>query len=154
MGIICELYRISDADIDRLEKLDTNDIEEILIEQYTSIYGAQHQPGDTVFSMDKYWDITRFLIIQTERFPVDAAELLIKTYIHSEEVKFIHEALRSIEIHDLMRAYHRETLIANHVYRAEYDLNWEFIDSHHLKVYKAAFAKASEMNSGVVVDVR
>ena len=152
MGIICELYRISDSEIEKLNKLNSEQAEEFLDENYASIYGKYHKENDTVFSMDKGWGITRFLIQECDKSKSGILAELNNRFIKSDNVKLINEIIKSIEIQDLESAYDKEKLIENHVYNAKYEVDWEYINKYHLKLYKSAFNRASELNDGIAIN--
>lgn len=152
MGIVCELYRISDNEIEELEKLNPDKAEEFLDENYASIYGRFHKENDTVFSMDKGWAITRFLIQECDKSPNKILSKLNDRFVKSNDVKLINETLNSIEIDDLKKVYNKKKLIENYVYHAEYDVHWEYIDNYHLQLYKSGFKRASELNNGIAIN--
>jgi len=62
LGIICELYRFPDSEIEALKKLNTYEVEEYLNKKFAWVDSKFHKQNETVFSMDKGWGITRFLI--------------------------------------------------------------------------------------------
>ncbi len=152
MGIVCELYRISDSEIEELKKLNPGIAEEFLDENYASRYGKYHKENDTVFSMDKGWAVTRFLIQECDNSPNKILNKLDDRFIKSNDVKVINKMLELIEIEDLQRVYNQDKLIENHVYHAKYDVHWEYIDNYHLKLYKSGFKRASELNDGIVIN--
>ncbi|WP_299339468.1 DUF1877 family protein [uncultured Psychroserpens sp.] len=151
MGIICELYRLSDSEIEELKKLNIDDAEEYLDEKFAWVDSVYHKQNDTVFSMDKGWGITRFLIQEYDKSPNKILAKLNERFVKSNDVKLINKELESIEIEDLKNIYNQEKLIENHVYHANYEVHWEYINNYHLKLYKSGFKKASELNSGIAI---
>ncbi|GAA0728486.1 hypothetical protein GCM10009430_37700 [Aquimarina litoralis] len=152
MGIICELYRISDSKIEELKKLDPDIAEEFLDENYAYIYGKYHKQNDTVFSLDKGWGVTRFLLQECDNSSDKILNKLDKRFIKSNDVKLINKVLELIEIGDLKKVYNKDKLIKNHIYGAKYDVYWEYINNYHLKLYKSAFKRASELNDGIATN--
>ncbi|MEW7289388.1 DUF1877 family protein [Aquimarina sp. 2304DJ70-9] len=152
MGIICELYRISDSEIEELKKIQPEVAEEFLDENYASIYGKYHKENDTVFSMDKGWAVTRFLIQECDISTNKVLSKLDDQFIKSDDVKLIHKMLELIRIEDLQNVYDQKKLIENNIYRAKYDFYWEYIDNYHLKIYKSGFKRASELNDGIAIN--
>ena len=151
MGIICELYRLPDSEIEELKKLDVDQAEEYLNEKFAFVDSEYHKQNDTVFSMDKDWNIARFLIQQCDNSQNKILLKLNDRFIKSEDVKLVNEALELIEIENLKKVYNQEKLIENYVYRGNYEINWDYINNWHLKVYKSGFKRASEMDSGIAI---
>ncbi|MEW7278515.1 DUF1877 family protein [Aquimarina sp. 2201CG1-2-11] len=152
MGIICELYRINDSKIEELKKLDHEVAEEYLDENYAYVHGKYHKQNDTVFSMDKGWGITLFLIQECDNSTGKILDKLNDRFIKSNDVKLINKILESIQIEDLKNVYDKEKLIKNHVYGAKYEVHWEYINNYHLKLYKSGFKRASELNDGIAIN--
>ncbi len=152
MGIVCELYRISDSKIEELKKLDPDIAEEFLDENYANIYGKYHKQNDTVFSMDKGWAVTRFLLQECDNSSNKILNKLDERFINSNDVKLISKVLELIKIADLQRVYNQDKSIKNHIYGAKYDVYWGYIDNYHLKLYKTGFKRASELNDGIATN--
>ena len=152
MGIVCELYRLPDSEIEELKKLNTDDVEEYLDEKFAWVDSEYHKQNDTVFSMDKGWGITRFLIQECDNTTNKILDKLNERFVKSNDVKLVNEALESIKIEDLKKVYDKEKLIENHVYHAKYEVHWEYINNSHLKLYKSGFKRASELNSGIAIN--
>ncbi|WP_405368092.1 DUF1877 family protein [Nonlabens sp. Asnod2-A12] len=152
MGIVCEIYRMPDSEIEELKKLNIDDVEEYLDEKFAWVDSEYHKQNDTVFSMDKGWGITRFLIQKCDNSPNNILTKLNERFVKSNDVKLISKELESIDIEDLKNVYNKEKLIANHVYHAKYEVHWEYINNWHLKLYKSGFKKASELNSGIAIN--
>ena len=152
MGIVCELYRLPDSEIEELKKLNIDDAEGYLNEKFAWVDSKYHKQNDTVFSMDKGWGITRFLIQECDNSTNKILTKLNERFITSNDVKLIHEELALIEIEDLKNIYNQEKLIENHVYHAKYEVRWDYINNYHLKLYKSGFKKASELNSGIAIN--
>lgn len=151
MGIVCELYRLPDFEIEELKKLDADDLEEYLDEKFAWIDSQYHKQNDTVFSMDKGWDITRFLIQECDKSLIKILDKLNEVFVRSNDVKLVYEELRSIRVEHLKAIYDQEKLINNAVYSATDEVNWTYINNH-LKIYKSGFRIASEFNSGIVIN--
>jgi len=152
LGIVCELYRLPDSEIEELKKLHIDDAEEYLGEKFAFVDSEYHKQNDTVFSMDKGWGIARFLIQECDNSPNKILAKLNERFIKSDDVKLVNKELESIEIENLKNVYNHEKLIANHVYRGKYEINWDYINNWHLKLYKSGFKKASELDSGIAIN--
>ena len=150
MGIVCELYRISDSEIEKLTKLKPEIAEEFLDENYSWVEGKLHSIDNTVFSMSKGWDITKFLLKKADFSTYKILTELDGKYIKSDKAKEVNKVLNKITIEQLMDLYDQIELIENDVYRAEVEKNKEYIE-YHLNYYKSAFKKASELNDGIVI---
>ncbi|GAB5564277.1 MAG: hypothetical protein Wins2KO_13400 [Winogradskyella sp.] len=152
MGIVCELYRLPDSEIEELKKLNIDEAEVYLDEKFAWVDSDYHKQNDTVFSMDKGWDITRFLIQECDHSPGKILAKLNERFIKSIDVKLINKELETIGIEHLKNAYNQEKLIENYVYHAKYKIHWDYIDNWHLKLYKSGFKKASESNCGIAIN--
>ncbi len=152
MGIVCELYRMSDSEIGKLEKLSYDDAEEFLDENYASIDGKYHKQNDTVFSMDKGWGITSFLLQQFDNSEDKVLNSLNQRFIKSDVTRRINSILKSVEIEDLIPYYDKTKLLENGMYGAKRDFTWDYIDKYHLRLYKLAFERASELNHGITLN--
>ncbi len=155
MGIVCELYRIPDSEIEKLKKIESEIEEKYFDEHFANIYGKYHKENDTVFSMDKGWDIARFLIKQKDNTEDKFLQILDKKYIESDEVKRVNEFLDKIFEEQLKEICDRKLMTKNQIYLAKRleDWNeanfWNYI-LPHFETYKKAFKKASELNDGIV----
>lgn len=165
MGFVCEFYRIDDETIDQFLK---NPIwaDHFIAENYRSVSGQYYIEDDTAFSIDKAWDIARFLLQQCDSSPQKDltalyGETIDKTclytdclrYIKSQKVEKIHLALSQISTECIMKVYDRDKMIEDEVYRADWwdVIDWKYILSH-TQTIKNAFAKANEQNEGIIVD--
>jgi hypothetical protein len=149
LGRVCELYRISDVDIDELSKLSYEESENFLDEKYACVDGELHHKNDTVFSMDKGWDIVKFLLKKVAYPKHEILNQLDTRFIKSKEVKLIHKTIKDITIDDIMKVLNIPEMIEQKVYKAGVD-DKNYIN-YHLKTYKTAFKKASELNNGIVI---
>ncbi|MFI0431222.1 DUF1877 family protein [Mariniflexile sp. HMF6888] len=155
MGIVCELYRMSDSKIEELKKIESEVAEEFLDENFASIFGKYHKENDTVFSMDKGWDITRSLIKQKDDTKDKFLKILDSKYIESGKVKRVNELLCGISNDGIKEVCDRKLMAENQVYLAKRLENWNETNFWnyilpHLDTYKKAFKKASELNHGIV----
>ena len=155
MGIVCELYRISDSEIEELKKLNAEAAEEFLDENYAYIYGKYHRQNDTVFSMDKGWDITRFLIKQKDNTEDKFLNILDSKYIESGKAKRVNELLCGINDDGIKEVCDRKLMTEKQVYLAKRLEDWTEPNFWnyilpHLETYKKAFQKAVELNHGIV----
>ena len=66
MGIICELYRVTDVMISELKTYTEDELLDHIEENYASVSGKYHKENDIVFYLDKAWDVSRFLIISSD----------------------------------------------------------------------------------------
>ena len=151
MGIVCELYRMSDSEIEELKKLKPEVAEEFLDENYAYIYGKHHRRNDTVFSMDKGWGVTKFLLKKADFSTNKILNELDKKYIKSDIVKQINNVLTEITVDQLLDLCDPNELIQKDVYRAEIGKSKENI-KYHFELYKAGFKKAAELNNGIVIN--
>ena len=151
MGIVCELYRIPDSEIEKLEKKNSFDLEEFLAENYSWVYGKMHKSDDTVFAMDKAWDVTKFLLKRIDSSKEKVLDGLDKKFIYSEEVKKINLILEKIMIDDLMELTSEKELTENKIYRPNSINHKDYIE-FHLALYKNAFKRASELDDGIVTN--
>ncbi len=151
MGIICELYRMSDADIEELTRVDPGIAEKFINDNYGNVYGKFHKQNDTVFSLDKGWDVTKFLLKKADFSADKILNELDKKYINSSNVKRMNNVIKQLKIENLLDLCDPIELIKNNVYRAEIGKNKENIE-YHLNIYKSGFNRASEMNDGIVIN--
>jgi len=140
---------MSDADINKLSKLSYDDAEEFLDEKYAWVDGEFHKENDTVFYMDKGWDVTKFLIKKVDPSKNKVLNGLDSRFIKSKDAELINDVLEKISIDDLMQVLDTNEMIENGVYWAEIDEK-DYIN-YHLKAYKDGFKKASELKSGIVI---
>ena len=129
--------------------------EEFLDDHFANILGEYHRENDTVFSMDKGWDIARFLIKQTDKSKDKFLQILDKKYIESDQAKRVNELLCGINSDGIKEVCDRKLMAEKQVYLAKRLENWteqnfwNYI-SPHLETYKKAFQKAVELNHGIV----
>lgn len=149
MGLVCELYRVSDVDIDELSQLSYEELEDFLDENYAWVDGKQHYQNDIVFSMDKGWDIIKFLLKKVTYPKNTILNRLDERFVKSKEAKLIYDIIKDITIDDLMQVLNTAEMIEKKVYKAEIS-DKKYIN-YHLETYKAGFKKASEFNSGIII---
>ncbi len=155
MGIVCELIRIPDSNIEELRKKPFDDLEEFLDENYSNIDAEQHKE-DIVFYMDKGWDIARFLLMQNDPSKENLLKTLDQKFIKSDEVWQINNILHSINNGKVKQSCDRNSMIKKNFYMAKTLEHWDDNDFWnyiliHLETYKKAFLIASEQNEGIVV---
>ncbi len=155
--MVWELYRVSDNEIEEFAKMEHDELEEYLGENYSSITGKYHKENDIVFAMDKGWDITRFLLKKSDTTGDKILNALDKRFIKSGIVKRINVLFDSIINEKIREHKDMEEMIQNDIYLAKRlsdwdDTNfWGYID-FHLKTFKSAFAKATELHHGIVIN--
>jgi hypothetical protein len=164
MGLICELYRIDDATIDKIVENPKWGFDFILY-NYAEVGGSFHKQNDTVFSTDKAWAIADYLIskyAKSKGIEINVlGEKVEKDYsgseglrvIKSKEVKRVHEIIKQIDTSTISKFYVREETIKNYRYSA--DLIEEvddYIISHVGKIMEA-YSKAASKNEGLVVRI-
>jgi phage terminase large subunit-like protein len=142
---------MSDSEIEELKKLKPEVAEEFLDKNYAYIYGKYHRQNDTVFSMDKGWDIAKFLLKKADFSTNKILTELDKKYIKSDIVKQINKVLAEITVDQLLDLCDPNELIEKKVYRAEIGKSKESIE-YNFDLYKAGFKKAAELNSGIVIN--
>ena len=146
---------MSDSKIEELKKMKSQIAEEFLDDHFANILGEYHRENDTVFSMDKGWDIARFLIKQTDKSKDKFLQILDKKYIESDQAKRVNELLCGINSDGIKEVCDRKLMAEKQVYLAKRLENWteqnfwNYI-SPHLETYKKAFQKAVELNHGIV----
>lgn len=155
MGIVCELYRIADSRIEELKKMDSEIAEEFLDEHFANIYGKYHKENDTIFSMDKGWDIARFLIKKKDDSEDKFLQILDTKFIESDKAKRVNLLLDKIINEQIKDACDRTLMSKNQIYLAKRLEDWDETNFWnyifpHLETYKKAFRKASELNEGIV----
>ncbi|MBR9847348.1 MAG: DUF1877 family protein [Algicola sp.] len=146
---------MSDSKIEELKKMESEVAEEFLDENFANIFGKYHKENDTVFSMDKGWDITRFLIKQNDKTEDRFLKILDSKYIESGKAKRVNELLCGINSDGIKEVCDRKLMAENQVYLAKRLENWNETNfwnyiMPHLDTYKKAFKKASELNDGIV----
>lgn len=165
MGIVSEYYIVADSLINQWiykgrgakEYFDAN---------FSSISGVNHIHEETVFGLDKLWDIAIFLLMKTDSSADKALQNTKGTpfeeayffetcyYIESNQVKKIKNALEGISILDLEESYNSNELVENNIYGAESftkENSWESI-IELIEIIKNIFRKASENHKGVVIN--
>ena len=146
---------MSDSKIEELKKMESQIAEEFLDDHFANVLGEYHKENDTVFSMDKGWDIVRFLIKQNDRTEDRFLKILDSKYIESGKAKRVNELLYGINSDELKEVCDRKLMSEKQVYLAKRleDWNeqnfWNYI-LPHLETYKKAFQKAEELNHGIV----
>ncbi len=162
MGMILEFYRLSDEKITELK----NQPEEVYIaylqDNYAYIFGKEHKENDTVFSLDKTWDVIRFLIIQSDSTidnrlskiygkPLTNNSNNLVNFLYSEEVKSINSLLQETPIENLRQFYNEEKMEIQSIYKAS-DFDWIFLEKE-IEILKLAFQEASKKNSGLIINI-
>jgi hypothetical protein len=164
MGLICELYRIDDATIDKIVENPNWGVDFILY-NYAEVGGSFHKQNDIVFSTDKAWAIADYLISKFAKSKGTEINVLgdkvERDYsgsdglrvIKSKEVKRINEVIKQVDIPTISEFYDREDTIRNYIYRAhlieEVD---EYVIADVVKI-KEAYSTAAPKNNGLVVRI-
>jgi hypothetical protein len=164
MGLICELYRIGDATIDRIVENPKWGFDFILY-NYAEVGGPFHKQNDTVFSTDKAWVIADYLISKFAKSKGTEVNVLgdkvEKDYsgsdglrvIKSQEVKRANEIIQQIDTSTISKFYDREETIENSCYRADWiEEVDDYVISHVAKI-REAYSKAASRNEGLVVRI-
>jgi hypothetical protein len=146
---------VSDSKIGELKKMQSEIAEKFLDDHYANILGEYHKENDTVFSMDKGWDIARFLIKQKDDSNDKFLQILDKKYIESDKAKRVNLLLEEIVNEQIKDICDRKLMVENQVYFAKRLESWNETNFWnyifpHLETYKKAFRKASELNHGIV----
>jgi hypothetical protein len=162
MGMILEFYRLSDEKITELRNLPERSYVDYLQDNYASVFGSQHKENDTVFSLDKTWDVIKFLIVEADT-TVDKAlkelygEPLTENYydgynyLFSEKVKTINELLQEIQTKDLYSFYDDEKMERQSIYKT-LGFHWSFLEKQ-IEIVKLAFQKAAATNCGLIISI-
>jgi hypothetical protein len=157
MGIVQELYRVSDSDIDMLINISPESAEEYLSENYSYVYGKYHLEGDTHFYLDKAWHVVHFLFLENDWSESKSLQYLEGTpltsdgtyFIKSREVKIIYNILFQIPIENLKNSVDIDRMEREKIYRFQSAKNWEHIEYYVNEMLKA-FKKASECGDGLI----
>nr|WP_299172877.1 DUF1877 family protein [uncultured Allomuricauda sp.] len=155
--MVWELYRVSDDEIEEFANMDFDKLEEYLSENYSFIYGKYHKENDIVFPMDKGWDITRFLLKETDSSKDKIFNALDGRFIKSDVVKLMDKLFLSINTDGLREYRDMKKMIENEIYLAkrlsEWDDEnfWEYI-GFHIRTFKSAFSKAAKFEHGIVIN--
>jgi hypothetical protein len=162
MGMILEFYRLSDEKIIELKNQSEKFCSEYLEENYASVYGKEHKENDTVFSLDKTWDVIRFLITEADETEnkilseLYGESLNKKSYdnynfLLSKKVKVISYLLQEIQTKDLFKFYDEVKMENQMIYKAS-GFHQDFLEEQ-IEIVKLAFEKAVSSNSGLIVNI-
>ena len=161
MGIVLEFYRLSDEKIVALKNQSEKLCSEYLDDNYAYVFGKEHKENDTVFSLDKTWDVIRFLMIEADK---TESKILSELYgeslnqkfhgdynfLLSKKVKAINNILREIETKDLFEFYNEEKMENQMIYKAS-GFHQDFLEDQ-IEIVKLAFEKAANSNSGLIIN--
>jgi len=162
MGMILEFYRLPDEKITELRNLPERSYTNYLQDNYASIFGSMHRENDTVFSLDKTWDVIRFLIVEADA-TVDKSlkelygEPLTENYydgynyMFSDKVKIIHGLLQAIQTKDLYSFFDDEKMERQSIYKA-FGFHWSFLEAQ-IEIVKAAFKKSANTDCGLIISI-
>lgn len=164
MGLVCELYPIDDATIDKIVENPKWGFDFILY-NYAEVGGMFHKQNDTVFSTDKAWGIADYLISkfaksrgaqinvlgeQVERDYSGSDGLRV---IKSQEVKRVNEIIRQIDTSTISKLYDREETIKNYCYSADWIEEVDGYVISHVDKIKEAYSKAASKDFGLVIRI-
>ena len=161
MGIVLEFYRLSDEKIIELKNQSEKLCSEYLDDNYANVLGKEHKENDTVFSLDKTWDVIRFLMIEADKTESKILSELYgeslnqKSYgdynfLLSKKVKAINIILQEIESKDLFEFYNEEKMENQMIYMTS-GFHQDFLENQ-IKIVKLAFEKAANSNSGLIIN--
>ena len=134
--MILEIYCLSDEKIIKLKNQSEQSCAEYLEQNYASVYEKEHKENDTVFSLDKTWDVIRFLIIEADKTehkilsgvygePLNEGFYNGYNFLFSENVKLISQLLQKIHHEDLLRFYDEDEMKSQMIYNAtNFQLNF------------------------------
>lgn len=164
MGLICELYRIDDATIDKMVENPEWGYE-FIMHNYAEVGASRHVKDDTVFSTDKAWSIADYLILQYAKSIGAEINVLGDTVekdysgsdglrvVKSQEVKRVNELISQIDTATISKFYNREDTLINYCYGADWiEEVDDYVISHVAKI-KEAYNKAAAENDGIVVRI-
>lgn len=161
MGMICEFYRLNDDEIINLKKLTTNELIDYLAENYANVYGEKHEQGNTVFSLDKAWDVTRFLIQESDPENLNILKNIYGnsltetydgySYLLSQEVNILNKVLQNIETKTIISFYNEDKMNEAEIYQYK-SFELGFIIEHFLLI-KLAFQKATNTKNGLIINI-
>ncbi|MFC6097685.1 DUF1877 family protein [Flavobacterium qiangtangense] len=162
MGMILEFYRLSDEKIIKLKNQSEQSFAEYLEQNYASVYGKEHKENDTVFSLDKTWDVIRFLIIEADKTehkilsgvygePLNGSFYNGYNFLFSENVKLISHTLQKIHYEDLLKFYNEEKMKSQMIYNAT-NFQLKFL-KEEFEILKLAFEKSSQLDSALIINI-
>jgi len=160
--MILELYRLLDENIIELKNQSEQSCAEYLEQNYASVYGKEHKEDDTVFSLDKTWDVIRFLLIEADKTerkilsgvygePLNDSNYNGYSFLLTENVKLINHKLQKITKEDLLQFYNGEKMEVQSIYNAT-NYEMDFLKAK-FELLKSSFKKASKLNSGFVISI-
>jgi len=162
MGVVCGYYIVNDQIINRFVVHHEN-AQEFFDINFTNVTGKYHLPYETVFELDKGWDIAHYLLKRCDQTAENVLQFLDgqsfsnKTgsdkcsYIKSETVRKIDLALQSISLKDVMQVHQTIQQLPDDIYGAAFFDQLEYI-LNHVDIIKRAFKKAHENNRGIVIN--
>lgn len=162
MGTILEFYRLPDEKITALRNQPERSYIKYLQDNYVSVYGSGHKENDTVFSLDKTWDVIGFLIVEADTTANKALKELYGepltenyydgyNYLLSEKVKTIYQLLQEMQTKDLYQFYDDEKMENQSIYKA-LGFQWSFIEKQ-IEIVKSAFQKSADTNCGLIISM-
>lgn len=158
MGLICELYRINDSLIEDILK-DPDWGYNYICEHYAWVSAPNHFTGDTVFSMDKAWNITKFLFLKylaTKGVHFDVLgqkanpkysgsdDLYV---VKSKDVDFINSIIKDIEVEEIAR--YMNEIEVQEINGSDWIETDDYL-SYHIKNVKDAYREAALHGQGIV----
>jgi Domain of unknown function (DUF1877) len=163
MGIVCEYYIIENEIIDNL-KSESENAQNWIDENYSSVNGKYHIENDIVFVIDKGWAVAKYLLkecdITSEKIlnSIDGTEINkieydFPKFIYSEKVKEIYKMIETITEEKIRKVFNVEKMIENNVYNADFfdESNLDFL-MLHIDTIKNAFRKATENENGIIIN--
>jgi hypothetical protein len=162
MGLVCELYRVSDTFIHALleNPAQAAAVVEARFEREDSKY---RKDNDLNSQMDKAWDIAFFLLKEADptqkvlaniygtKFDPTGFESL--AYITAAQVTEIDLILSGLTIAQIRQAYNLDKMLEENIYRADaFTLdNWDYIKKH-IDAIIAIFKRAAEAKQGIIIN--
>jgi len=162
MGMILEFYRLSDEKITELRNQSEQFYIEYLQDNYAYVFGKEHKENDTVFSLDKTWDVIRFLIIESDMTIGKSSNKLYGepltenshngfNFLFSQDVETMDNLLQKTQTKDLRQFYNEAKMKRQSIYKTS-DFDWSFLESQ-IEIVKLAFQKSAKSKSGLIISI-
>lgn len=160
--MILEFYRLSDEKITELRNQSEQFYIEYLQDNYAYVFGKEHKENDTVFSLDKTWDVIRFLIIESDMTIGKSSNKLYGepltenshngfNFLFSQDVETMDNLLQKTQTKDLRQFYNEAKMKRQSIYKTS-DFDWSFLESQ-IEIVKLAFQKSAKSKSGLIISI-
>ena len=153
---------MSDEKITELRNQSEQFYIEYLQDNYAYVFGKEHKENDTVFSLDKTWDVIRFLIIESDMTIGKSSNKLYGepltenshngfNFLFSQDVETMDNLLQKTQTKDLRQFYNEAKMKRQSIYKTS-DFDWSFLESQ-IEIVKLAFQKSAKSKSGLIISI-